>query len=230
MSTPTDPVGSIGHHDRNGRNDQADCSSHGGPRSTDPAVAAYLSALDVRLEAADAEVRSEILADIGEHIEARLDDLGHLPAPTEVQEILAGLGSPLEVADEVLRRASFRPPRRFFGRWIPASYLALSVFGAALVLAIDPETSPQPWFWPTGWALIFGAIVLMCLAPLWKSLEKVLGILAGLGVTFAAFMILGFADTDGALRTLLGVLAVVVALVVPALLAVRAWRRSPAMS
>ncbi len=199
---------------------------HDGPPA-DRATTAYLRALEVQLASADADLRAEVLAGIREHVADRLDELGHPPTSQEVSTILAEVGPPLEVAEAALGRAS-RRPRASAGRWVPLVYVVSSALGAALVLVVDTETGP-PWTWPSGWALLVGAVVTLCVAPVWTSTEKIVGVLAGLGVTATGFMILAGAGTGaGGARSLAGLLAVLAALVVPAWFARRAWRRIPA--
>lgn len=65
---------------------------------TSPLVAAYLADLERRLADAPAADRLDVLDAVREHFDAAFADLGPEPSDDDVRRVLAGLGSPDDVA------------------------------------------------------------------------------------------------------------------------------------
>lgn len=133
----------------------------------------YLVELDHLLTYADPDERADVLASVREHIEAALAEQAAQGRAPDVAAVLAGLGSPEQVAGGVRgdgRPVSPTPPgvaprtTALTGTWVAPVACLLLIVGALGGILIAPL------------ALWVGGAILMAASPLWTTREKVLAL------------------------------------------------------
>lgn len=127
----------------------------------------YLDELDRLLTHADPDERADVLAAVREHIEAALAEQAARGLPPDVATVLAGLGSPEEVAGGVPDGgAPGGVPRAaaLAGTWVAPVACLLLIVGALGFALIAPLV------------LWLGGAILMAASPLWQVREKVIAL------------------------------------------------------
>jgi disulfide bond formation protein DsbB len=177
---------------------------------TPPDLAArYLDELERLLTHADPDERADVLAAVREHIEAALAEQTARGLSSDVASVLAGLGSPEEVAGGVHdsrapdgalggRAGDFMPPvpsegpggvartSALAGTWVAPVACLLLIVGALTSVVIAPLV-----LWLAG-------AILMAASPLWQVREKVIALVvspAGV-VVFSVAATLSFGSTS----------------------------------
>lgn len=162
----------------------------------------YIAELDRLLTHADPDERADVLASVREHIEAALAEQAAQGRAPDVAAVLAGLGSPEQVAGGV--RSDGRPagptptavaPRTaaLTGTWVAPVACLLLIVGALGGILVAPLV------------LWVGGAILMAASPLWTTREKVLalvvspvGYLAVMGAATLSFWTISCSETyDG---------------------------------
>ncbi|MGV8978246.1 MAG: HAAS signaling domain-containing protein [Cellulomonas sp.] len=143
-------------------------------------VTRYLDELDHLLTHADPDERADVLASVREHIEAALAEQTAQGRTPDVAVVLAGLGSPEQVAGEVRGRA----PGDI--GWVGTpGVVALGAQGGAAGLSaawVPPVACLLLLIGGLGGFLIFplvlwlGGAILLVASPLWRTREKILGV------------------------------------------------------
>ncbi|HEY7283059.1 MAG TPA: hypothetical protein VID47_15840 [Actinomycetota bacterium] len=139
------------------------------------AVEAYLRRLDAELGDLPKARRSEIVAEIREHVDAALEES---PAATEadVRNVLERIGEPSEIAAEARARFGIRPPR---AGGLEVWALILIPIGGLVVPVIG---------WIVGVALLWASRV-------WTTREKWIGTLIVPGGLAPAFFLTFYATS-----------------------------------
>lgn len=173
-----------------------------------PEARRYLAAVDRAAGALPRARRRELLEDLGEHIEMALEE-----RPGEVEEILAELGDPQDIAATALREES-SPAQSADRRGHPRVVVALWALVTAVgILVVLPACG---WLGPAG-AVLLGAGVVTLWRSGWWSTERKWTATAAL--ILPNFVLGGLADLAGhsgavdVVRHVLAVAARVAALV-----------------
>jgi hypothetical protein len=133
----------------------------------------YLAELDRLLTHADPDERADVVASVREHIEAALAEQTASGRVPDVAAVLAGLGSPEQVAGGV--RGDGRPAgttplvvaaraATLTGTWVAPVACLLLIVGALGSIVFVPLL------------LWVGGAILMAASPLWTTREKVLAL------------------------------------------------------
>ena len=133
----------------------------------------YLAELDRLLTHADPDERADVLASVREHIEAALAEQAAQGRAPDVAAVLAGLGSPEQVAGGVRgdgHPVGPTPPgvasraAALSGTWVAPVACLLLIVGALGGIVFAPLL------------LWVGGAILMAASPLWTTREKVLAL------------------------------------------------------
>ena len=182
-----------------------------------PQADRYLNDLARMLEGLDASERADVLQSVREHIDGAVADLGHQPSETEMNEILANLGDPAEVAaDALAEQTPSQPPRRtgldLTAAWVPPA-ATLSIFAGSLFW----------WVYFVPGLLLIAGIVAVIASPLWKTKHKLAACLFAplflLPAPLSGLILFGASGTESGPNAF----AVIVPLVVVAALALLIW-------
>lgn len=200
--------------------------------ATHPLVGAYLDRLESLLQNADAATRNEVVADVREHLAARL------PARADdaaVRDALAELGTPEQIADEAYAAAppsSPPAPSSPARAWPPVVVMVLATLTAVTMLFVA-VVGPHPaelalvLVVPPAWPVL---TVLVLASRGWTGREKAVLVAAFPAATLIAWPATAWshdrADGVGLTGALLA-LGSVAALTTVVILARRALRRSP---
>jgi uncharacterized membrane protein len=142
-------------------------------RTRPRAVGEYLRQLERSLKDLPTDRRNEIVAEIEEHIDGRLAELGEEPGEAGIRNVLERLGDPADIADEARDRFAITPVR---ARWTDT----------AAVIAL-----PIPFI---GW-LVGSALVWM--SQVWTTREKLIGT-GAIAVTLLLGLVTTVASSGGA--------------------------------
>ena len=123
-----------------------------------PLVDDYLKELDRSLAGLPPARRKEIVADIEEHIDDQLGELGGAPSEAEIRNLLDRVGEPHELAADARDRFDISPPQP---RWTDYAALVLLPLGGLLIPFLG---------WLVGVAFLWSSKV-------WSDRDKLLGTL-----------------------------------------------------
>ncbi len=118
----------------------------------------YLKELDRSLAGLPPARRKEIVADIEEHIDDHLEELGEAPSEAEIRNLLDRVGEPHELAADARVRFDISPPQP---RWTDYAALVLLPLGGLLIPVLG---------WLAGVAFLWSSKV-------WSDRDKLLGTL-----------------------------------------------------
>jgi hypothetical protein len=179
-----------------------------------PLIGDYLRSLDSAARALQRREREELVGEIRDHIDAALPES---PTEADIRNVLDQLGRPADIV--AAARPGTRPVRRG----------AREVFALLLLVSGIPPI--------IGWVIGLG---LLLWSPLWSARQKLLGALVWPGGYFAVLVVLAAPDSGSACVTsgnsvflqttcnssgpgVWRVLAVVVVLVAPLVVATYLW-------
>ncbi|MGO2060592.1 DUF1700 domain-containing protein [Microbacterium gubbeenense] len=151
----------------------------------------YLAQLDRELGILPAVQRAEIIDDVESHI------LDSLERGRDIDQILAGLGTPREAAKNYADELDVQPatdPEHRAERWLSIATVGVGVIVSALMLFIEPELASGLGL---GGAVLAVAVpVLLGATPLivprpWGSIGPVLAAIAATAIVIAGFFLWG---------------------------------------
>lgn len=191
--------------------------------STADRTTTYLDDLARMLTGLDPVERADVLDGVRDHLSAALADLGREPTETDVDRVLAELGSPADVAAAALadRPGALTPASRpvLAAAWVPPVATGLIFLGALFGVLLVPV------------ALLLAGLVLLWLSALWTPLEKLAGTalpLVGIGgFALGSLMVADVGEGGGVSGLGIALIAAALAgLATLVLLAVRGGRRA----